>query len=54
MALMGEFLLHEQVSTTRWLGIGLICLGLSLVARTAPRTVPAMYEAAVRRYEVAR
>jgi uncharacterized membrane protein len=53
-ALMGEFLLHEQVSTTRWLGIGLICLGVSLVARTVPRTAPAMYEATERRYEVAR
>ena len=35
-ALMGEFLLHERVSTERWIGIGLIGLGLSLVARTAP------------------
>jgi drug/metabolite transporter (DMT)-like permease len=39
-ALMGEFLLHERVSTERWIGIGLIGLGVSLVARTVPRTAP--------------
>jgi drug/metabolite transporter (DMT)-like permease len=39
-ALMAEFLLHERVSTERWIGIGLIGLGVSLVARTVPRTVP--------------
>jgi drug/metabolite transporter (DMT)-like permease len=37
-ALMGEFLLHERVSTERWIGIGLIGLGVSLVVRTVPRT----------------
>jgi uncharacterized membrane protein len=36
--LMGEFMLHEWVSTERWIGIGLIGLGVSLVARTVPRT----------------
>ena len=40
-ALMAEFLLHERVSTERWIGIGLIGLGVSLVARTVPRTAPA-------------
>src|SRR6202045_4043896 len=35
-ALMAEFLLHERVSAGRWIGIGLIGLGVSLVARTAP------------------
>jgi drug/metabolite transporter (DMT)-like permease len=39
-ALMAEFLLHERVSTERWIGIGLIGLGVSLVARTVPRTAP--------------
>ena len=39
-ALMAEFLLHERVSTERWIGIGLISLGVSLVARTVPRTAP--------------
>jgi len=37
-ALMGEFLLHERVSTGRWIGIDLIGLGVSLVVRTVPRT----------------
>jgi uncharacterized membrane protein len=42
-ALMGEFLLHERVSTARWIGIGLIGLGVSLVARTVPRTAPVVH-----------
>ncbi|MGD1082731.1 MAG: EamA family transporter [Candidatus Sulfotelmatobacter sp.] len=42
-ALMGEFLLHERVSTERWIGIGLIGLGVSLVARTVPRTAPVLH-----------
>jgi uncharacterized membrane protein len=41
-ALMGKFLLHEPVSTERWIGIGLIVLGVSLVSRTAPRTAPVL------------
>jgi drug/metabolite transporter (DMT)-like permease len=41
-ALMGEFLLHERVSTERWIGIGLIGLGVSLVVRTVPRTTPVL------------
>src|SRR3979490_3215659 len=41
-ALMGKFLLHEPVSTERWIGIGLIVLGVSLVSRTAPRTPPVL------------
>src|ERR1700686_99517 len=43
-ALMGEFLLHERVSTERWIGIGLIGLGVSLVARTVPRTAPVLHK----------
>ena len=39
-ALMAEFLLHERVPVERWIGIGLIGLGVSLVARTRPRTAP--------------
>lgn len=42
-ALMGKFLLHEPVSTGRWIGIGLVVLGVSLVARTVPRTAPPLY-----------
>jgi uncharacterized membrane protein len=41
-ALMGKFLLHEPVSAGRWIGIGLIVLGVSLVSRTAPRTAPVL------------
>jgi uncharacterized membrane protein len=43
-ALMGEFLLHERVSTERWIGIGLIGLGVSLVARTVPRTASVLHK----------
>jgi uncharacterized membrane protein len=43
-ALMGEFILHERVSTERWIGIGLIVLGVSLVARTLPRTAPMVHK----------
>jgi len=43
-ALMGEFLLHERISTERWVGIGLIGLGVSLVARTVPRTAPVLHK----------
>src|ERR1700680_612810 len=39
-ALMAEFLLHERVSAEHWIGIGLIGLGVSLVARARPRTAP--------------
>src|ERR1700736_2025996 len=41
-ALMGEFLLHERVSTERWIGIGLIGLGVSRVIRTVPRVAPVL------------
>jgi uncharacterized membrane protein len=44
-ALMGEFLLHERVSTLHWVGISVICLGVGLVARTMPRTTPTTYQA---------
>ena len=43
-ALMGEFLLHERVSTERWIGIGLIGLGVSLVVRTVPRTAQLLHK----------
>src|ERR1035437_169484 len=52
-ALMGEFLLHERVSTERWIGIGLIGLGVSLVVRTVPRTVPVLHEVGDLPYEAA-
>jgi drug/metabolite transporter (DMT)-like permease len=38
VALLGYFLLGEQVSPLRWAGIGVICLGVFVVSHTAPRT----------------
>ena len=52
-ALMGEFLLHERVSTERWIGIGLIGLGVSLVVRTVPRTAPVLHKFGNRPFEAA-
>ncbi|SRR6266851_6077419 len=52
-ALMAEFLLHERVSTERWIGIGLIGLGVSLVARTVPRTAPVLHKFGDLPYEAA-
>jgi len=50
-ALIGEFILHENISTERWIGIGLIGLGVSLVARTRSRTTPVLRKLGDRRYE---
>jgi drug/metabolite transporter (DMT)-like permease len=36
--LLGYALLGEVVSSTRWAGVGFICLGVMLVGRTPPRT----------------
>lgn len=52
-ALMGEFLLHERVSTERWIGIGLIGLGVSLVVRTVPRTAPVLHKVGDLSFEAA-
>ena len=52
-ALMGEFLLHERISTERWIGIGLIGLGVSLVVRTVPRTAPVLHKLSDLPYEAA-
>jgi uncharacterized membrane protein len=41
VALVGRFLLHEQVSLARWVGITLIMVGVALVGHTAPRTTHA-------------
>ena len=38
VALLGHFLLGEMVSTTRWVGILIICAGVLLVGNTPPRT----------------
>jgi len=34
-ALAGQFLFHENLTLTRWLGIGIICMGVWLITRTA-------------------
>jgi drug/metabolite transporter (DMT)-like permease len=61
-ALMGDFVrhprvsaseLHERVSTERWIGIGLIGLGVSLVVRTVPRTAPVLHKLGDLPYEAA-
>jgi uncharacterized membrane protein len=35
---LGNALLGEEVSATRWAGVTVICLGVMLVGRTPPRT----------------
>ena len=37
-ALAGRLFLHEDISRWRWTGIGMIVLGVILVARTLPRS----------------
>jgi uncharacterized membrane protein len=39
-ALAGRFFLHEEISLGRWLGIGLIMMGVAMVSKTAPRAGP--------------
>jgi drug/metabolite transporter (DMT)-like permease len=36
--LLGHFLLGESVTGLRWVGVGLICLGVVLIGRTPPNT----------------
>src|SRR5277367_6153503 len=38
VAVLGDFLLGEAVTSTRWIGVGIICMGVFLVSRTPPRT----------------
>jgi drug/metabolite transporter (DMT)-like permease len=38
VALLGYWLLGEQVSPLRWAGIAVICLGVLVVGRTSPAT----------------
>jgi drug/metabolite transporter (DMT)-like permease len=38
VALLGHFLLGEYVSTTRWIGIAIICLGVLFVGNTSLST----------------
>jgi uncharacterized membrane protein len=43
-ALLGQFTLHEGISTERWIGIGLIGLGVSLVVGTLPRSAAVVHK----------
>jgi len=38
MALLAQHILHEQVTTKRWIGIALITLGVGFVAAGPERT----------------
>lgn len=38
VAVLGYFLLGEAITSTRWIGVGIICLGVFLVTQTPPRT----------------
>jgi drug/metabolite transporter (DMT)-like permease len=38
IALLGYFVLHEVISSTRWVGVALICMGVFVVGHTPPRT----------------
>jgi drug/metabolite transporter (DMT)-like permease len=38
VALLGHYFLGEFISTTRWIGIAIICLGVLIVGTTPPRT----------------
>src|SRR5690242_15550517 len=38
VALVGRFFLHEEISPARWLGVGLIMMGVMMVSRTSPNS----------------
>jgi uncharacterized membrane protein len=38
LTLLAVFFLHESVSSRRWFGVALICVGVLLVGQTKPRT----------------
>jgi uncharacterized membrane protein len=38
VALLGHFALNEVVTPTRWAGVLVICVGVSVVGQTPPRT----------------
>lgn len=38
IALLAYFVLHEEITPTRWAGVLLICLGVFVVGHTHPRT----------------
>jgi len=41
VALLSYLVLHEVVSPKRWAGIAVICLGVFIVGRSSPTSVPA-------------
>lgn len=46
LTLLAVVFLHESVSARRWVGVGLICVGVLLVGQTKPRTTEAIREVA--------
>lgn len=45
IAILAHFFLHERVSLTRWIGIGLVTAGVMLVGETPSRTTPEHHHA---------
>ncbi len=45
LTLLAVVFLHEAVSTRRWVGVVLICVGVLLVGQTKPRTTAVTREA---------
>ena len=46
LTLLAVLFLHETVSPRRWIGVVLICIGVSLVSQTKPRTTEAARQVA--------
>jgi drug/metabolite transporter (DMT)-like permease len=44
LTFLAVFFLHESVSSRRWIGVVLICIGVLLVGQTKPRTTTATAE----------
>ena len=44
VTLLAVTVLHESVSPRRWLGVGLICVGVFVVGLTKPRTTDVIRE----------
>src|SRR5277367_4536110 len=46
LTLLAVVFLHEAVTPRRWVGVGLICIGVLLVGQTKPRTTEVRQELA--------
>jgi drug/metabolite transporter (DMT)-like permease len=46
LTLLAVVFLHEAVTPRRWVGVGLICIGVLLVGQTKPRTTEVSQEVA--------